>query len=803
MEVLLKYKEITEKEDIEIIKKFTNIKTVIFGEYTQYTYSVAITKNGKTKFEDYIYKTHPLLIKILSRGFSIILKKNEIISILEGPTKFSGKTLIDEDDEEEKDEKVIDDDDVYKHDKIIKWSKKKILEIIETEKANGKFVILRIQKIDNKLYLHVGSKNKHLFFAIEEIDEWIVKPEIGDIIKLVLEDIKKNIDYLTDKRLLEKFSQNYSLCGELCDGQHFMEGDNTINWFGLFIKGKSMETQECFEFMKSIGIKTVSWSIIYDKNSELVELDKVFLLSRCKMNEGSVLRCRNINTNEIILVKTKSVSYITKRFMRQAILGGYAYMVETVKKRFIEAQKYHGLNTNASIKMCNQLIKFGFWLMNKEYPSAVLDVKQVNSIRGCLINGFYHYWSQYLLETGEKEQNFTLEDFGEFDNIEFTKKTEPYKLRNYSEPVCVLFFQGIQGSGKSTLGQNIIDEINKLNDLNKKAIVVEQDRFYGCSLSCQGFLHHNIKNGDGPNIILVTRCNVNEKQYEKYLQLCHKLPSLVTFITPKNIDELYLAICLEGVLHRSANGDNLLVGRKEYPIEEASKFIIDNFKDLKKQKISNEINIFKDDIELKKEVKKIYLEYSKSKNSKSFIDWVKINKEKLHNLRNTIKYLTTQIIDIIDKTFRGINIIYPNNFTYIGLAVKDKDKNNLIEIIKKNNNIIDYSKSTFYVHHCTQIFFGNNKNNNSDIYCKPLDSVDAIIDALVIRKKDGACCFRIKKSSLICNKNNIKIEHVPHITGILPFAEKPVISNQIVALTDETVEIIPLNYELVLTGFYA
>ena len=476
-------------------------------------------------------------------------------------------------------------------------------------------------------------------------------------------------------------------------------------------------------------------------------------------------------------------------------------MVDSVKKRFIDAQKYHGLNTNASIRMCNQLVKFGFWLMNREYPVAVLGVTQVNSIRGCLLNGFSYYWSQYLVETGESEQTFTPEDFGEFDELIFSSNTEPYISRNYANPVCIIFFQGLQGSGKSTLGQCIQ---SKLIKTGKKVTIVEQDRFYGCTLSCQGYLYHNIKNSSGPDVILITRCNANLKQYERYLQICHKLPSLVTFVVPHSVDELYLAVCLEGVLNRSENGDSLLVGRKEFPIEEATNFIMGNYRDFKRQKVDNEIHIYKDNLKLQQDAKYTYSQIAKTKSNKIFIDWVKTNKDELHNIRNPVVNIANEVIQIINKTSNAENLVFSDKLSYIGLAVQDKDKQNLIEFIKKHNAVIDYSKANTHVHHCTQLFLGGKEMTNKDkSYCKPLDAVDAIIDALVIRKTDGSCSFRIRKDSLILNKEHIKMDQIPHITGIIPHTEKPAISNQFIGLTNDSVIIIPMNYELVLIGFYA
>ena len=702
MEFLLSHKNIVEKEDIDIVKKFTFVKTTKFEDFTQYTYSIATTKKGPTQFEDYIYNNYPILVSVVPRGFSIIVKNNQIISVLEGPIKFSGKTAVDEDPEDNQEENLeAIEASIYDHNKILLWASHKELEIIETEKANGKFVIFKIVLVDKVYYLHTGSKNKHLFFPLEKLDLNIGSPDSGVIISSILSDVKSNINNILKPELLDKFAQGYSLCGELCDGQHFMLGDNTISWFGLFKSGHSMNTLESFEFIKGIGLKTVEWSIVYTTESDLSTLDNVFIASRCKLNEGSVLRCRNTVTNEIILVKTKSVSYITKRFMRQSIMKGYSHMVDSVKKRFIDAQKYHGLNTDKSIIMCNQLNRFGFWLMNKEYPVSVLGHVPVNSIRGCLTNGFSHYWNQYLAETGEVEQVFTFEDFGDFDECAFASSTEPYVSRNYTNPAIVLFLQGLQGSGKSTLGEYVKLELEKTG---KKVVIVEQDRFSGCTISCQGFLAHNIKNSLGPDIILVTRCNANPKQYERYLQICHKLPALVAFAVPHCVDELYLGVCLEGVLNRSSSGDLMLVGRKEYSIEEATEFIFGNYRDFKryctlglpnaqskqildctlerpnaqskqildctlgskrpnaqsKQILDctdNEFHVYTPNNKLLTESKEAYSQSVKTKNNKVFTDWVASNKDELHRIRCSIPDLSNEIIKIIIKASNGENLV--------------------------------------------------------------------------------------------------------------------------------------------------
>jgi hypothetical protein len=279
---------------------------------------------------------------------------------------------------------------------------------------------------------------------------------------------------------------------------------------------------------------------------------------------------------------------------------------------------------------------------------------------------------------------------------------------------------------------------------------------------------------------------------------------VVTFIVPRTVDELYLAVCLSGVLNRSESGDSLLVGRKEFPIEEATNFIIGNYKDFVEQKVNNKIDICSQDLKLASEAKKAYLSSGKTANNKGFIDWVKTNKDKLHNIRHSISDLTSEIACIIDKTSRGENLVLSDGLSYVGLAVQDADRIILIDFIKKHNTIIDYSKTIECAFYCIVQFEGG----KDKLCCKPLDSVSATIDALVIRKGDGVCAFRIRANSLILNNVPIVVNQLPYITGIIPYKEykeKPTMSSssQFAGMSADTVCIIPMDYSLVLTGFYA
>lgn len=198
--------------------------------YTLYTYTV---KTPKNKFEDDVYGQNPELLQYLPRACSILVRDNKIINSLEGPKKFSGRTNIDEDPEDDQDITVVKDNQIYDHNKIISWAKSRCLEIVETEKANGKFAICKIIFDNNQKLLLAGSKNNHFLLTYENIDENISMQNLNDISIGILTDIKKNWVGINSLELIDLFNSGYSLAGELCDGQHFTPGDNTISWFGF------------------------------------------------------------------------------------------------------------------------------------------------------------------------------------------------------------------------------------------------------------------------------------------------------------------------------------------------------------------------------------------------------------------------------------------------------------------------------------------------------------------------------------------------------------------------------------------
>jgi hypothetical protein len=839
------------------------------GDYTIHTYTVNLPKN---KFEDDIYSSNPVLLKVLPRACSILVnssgrsssktKGDSIISLLEGPTKFSGRTEIDEDPEEAQAEagSYQKANTIYNHSMIIDWAKNHVLEIVETEKANGKFAICQIVTHHDQTLILCGSKNNHILTTIDGIES-LLQTE-NDIMKSILLDIRTNYDKLLS--LSDWFSQGYSIVGELCDGQHFTDGDNTISWFGLFRNGIPLDDLSIFQ---QYGLKSVPFSTVFTTKNDVSELDNVFLASRCKPNEGSVLRCRNIsmssfleeksetmvrssvnddtylkgNPQTVVLVKTKSINYIVKRFTRQILLRGYKD-IERLRDRFVDAQRYHGLSTEASIRITRQLYEFCMWMMEKEYPCSVLGHQTVTSVRGQLPNGFNTYWKEFLNE-GNKDIVVTPNDFcSSFDKEQYLNETVLYQKRTYDNPAIVVFLQGLQGSGKSSIG-DYCSKFFSGQRYNTRCEYIEQDMYWGDTNACQGALYHMISSAGGPKIIFVTRCNMNHQQYSRYLDICHRLPTVVTFFSPKTVDPFYFMISMAGIMTRSQDGDRLMVGRFDLPFKDIVTFSRTNYDSYIQQTTHNVYPTFEPDSELLEESKKAFREVN------TIIEFVRKHHDLLMSRRFPIHIVCEPIIHTIKLLLDGTyevtpDIVCPSKPIYIGAAVSMFDTGILESILDAH-----LVKGVTYLHHMTTHFCEKGKSplgayvslnpkdcerplgtslsgksssaraEDSDLKGKDLkipantilpgQKLQRMINALVIRKSDGASAFRISTEQGDTKDNSASgrylqqsLEKTYHITARIPSGLTPVVSNSFVGLTDERVKIVPMTIPVKLTGFW-
>ena len=777
------------------------------GIFLLFTFTPKLNKK-KGETEDQFFAQNQSLAPILTRAHTLILtiKDTEVFFWeLQGPVKFTGRTNHDEDPEDESDEAGSKIDDLFNMDQIIQIASESKLEIVSTEKANGKFVICSFFSFEGKTYFIGGSKNNHILFELAEIDSKIEEyshDQGSEIIFKILLDVKNNLDYLLAPETFQKFQEGYSLCGELCDGQHFVPGDDTIEWFGFFKKGQSFDTICGFNLLTTNGLKTVSLYTVYDsaetpfvsREEFMILFEHMIKTSRCSNKEGVVLRFRNKETNDTVLLKVKSVSYIVKRMAREKFKSGFSNMMD-LQKRFVDAAQYHGLNSHAAAQITNQLWQFAFWMIRNNYPGIALGHQPVVGARGSLENGFVKYWTQFLAQTGFDDIHLDESDFGTFNDTIYSSLLEIYPKKNYHNAPLVIFFQGIQGLGKSETAHALS---LRLIAAGHRPIIIEQDLFWGCTKTTQSAFFHYIAGLDNYDIIILSRNNSSTVEYGSYLEIAHSLPSKVIFIAPEQFDTLTFLVALEGIMNRSANGDQLMVGRQHMEFCKVLAMLKSKYKPIERwnkpaeiHAMATIISYYNEDAELRALSEALFEER----------DWNVVESamtpsvlERIHSLRNPLDQIVDQIMAVCSVIFAGDHstVIHQPKTTYIALMVPDDVKEQLCEFTNAHHT--SSTNMTTYLEHVTLKYSQSQKGLSQqelDEFPKPFEKVYVTLDSLVISTTLNCSAFSV--SSIKFGDIVIMIEK-SHITAKIQSHQKPAISKSYIRKRDdESIQVIPFS----------
>jgi len=744
--------------DTNHFNKVISTRKQVQGNLTTYTFS---PKPPKGKADDEVYQQNPDLQSLLYRGMTLIFDTDTGIFVtdLTGPRKFSGKDSRDDDDNSG----VV----LFSMKRAATWSSENQCAIIQTSKANGKFVICKLFLHNDIVYVIFGSKNIHRTVELSLLSTFLEQDtDLSDILQALGQDILCHQDSLL--KLMDHFTTgNWTLLGELEDGLHFTPGDNTVAWIGLFRDGVSENNHETIQMLNEVGLRTVSSKVVYTPGDSIEKFHLAFQLARCSQDEGDVLVIRNIVTNEEMLCKSKSASYIFKRMAREKWKGNPTKFFSGLMTRVVETADYHGLNTDASIRVTAQLFQFVIWMgITKGYPASVLDHQPVVATRGVLSNGFNNYWQEFLIETDSIDITLTPDDFGEFNTVEYLSSPELEVIPTTSCAKC-LFMQAIQGTGKSTV-TNLLDVVQ-----------VEQDMCWGDTKVTQFQLMWHLLNGHD---VVVSRCNVNPKQYQAYLKIAMDTGAQVFFATSNNTSSpLYLAIALAGVKNRSTNGDMMMVGRIECPMDDVIKFTTGNWKDLTVESKAVVIPSFRMDGKLEANA-------ADALKKNKMADFVESNFTELMALRLPLGTILTDYQNLLD-TPPPTAILTKSivDTTYVGLEVVDRSP--LVAAIQKLDPNFRF-KDKMVCGHLTQVF-----NPKKVPGTKPVpigEQCMVFIDKYVIRESDGASAFRVSRVIDSAGKD-VKISSgKPHITAMLSGGSTPADSGSFV-FAEDGVSVIPLE----------
>ena len=769
-------------------------------QFITYTYTIK-HKNNKRAPDDQIYDQNPNLLKILPRGCTLLVTENRfsggkrevIVGHLEGSRKFSGYQAYDDDQEEGKNKYTT--KNIFKFDKIKEWAENSELTAVHTEKKNGKNCLLTIVPYNCRFILLGGSKNFHVPIPSTVLrdpllwNKFKTKFNLGNIVEGIFEYYITMLPIIFNSPYLITNLTRYTMGGEYCDGQHFTDGDNKVYQFGLFDNGVALNPLQTLLELHKEGLDVVPFKEVYGYESEPQILDGILKLGKLSKGEGGVTYLTNIVTEETILVKDKAVGYIVKRMMRQILMRGTRYITD-IQRRIKESVDYHNLNTSAAIRITKKLQNFAKWFVEKKYPTKVLGVTEVSAVKGKLENGFYKYWSEFMQETGISDIIVEASDLGRFDaNVYERANLSLYDSRPIFNRPLVIFFQGLQGSGKSTLGAKVVELLTRAG---VKARIFEQDDYWGDSNSCQGAIYHEINNSNGGDVILITRCNFEPKQYNRYLDIAHQSSCKILFFSPKYMDPLYYAVSMAGIIKRSGEGDQLMVGRYEYEVEEVANFTYKFYKSYSRHYQGIDYVGYINNHKLSNEAAK------NINNLDAMIKFIKDNKDNLNQLRLPIRDIAITIVDKIMETMVGgysSDYVLPKDIIYSGFFLNQIDH----EILKQFCMQYNSSPGEYICHHCTQKYYGKKGKKGA---LNPFDQYKLIIDKLVIRKSDGAMAFSVKEVKNI-QSGEIVTPDRAHITAFLPPGVKAMESRgYVTSLDSNIVDIVNWNAEFQTTSLW-
>lgn len=765
------FPELSESQINEIGKNIT-ITTKKYGDFTIYTIKVK-TKRGMG--DDETYCKYPLLLANIPRAFSVVVDADDnIVYVLRGVTKFGGAAPDDEDADGDADV-GSDTSSIFPWEEVMDAAKNGNLKIDRTVKSNGKFGIVGAFDRDDEHYFVAGSKNSHRVCAAtkEALAAFIESLDSGNdaIIRKVFADILRNFDILTSEPIMSKMLKGMVLCGELEDGQHFVtpsaENLNTIAFFGIFSGGEAHQTLETLNFLKESGLRTVSFEQVFNLGDDPNEIKNVIKKARSSDGEGVVLYFTF--EGQTYLLKAKSTLYKFKRTAREMLKGGWINFLK-MRERFSKDDKvkYHGLTDEATARIVHALMQFAIWGMKKQLPCGILNCMPINSVKGILdANGFCTYWDMFLTDRPEMKEMISLtpEDFGPFDKAKFLANplVALPKRPSTSKRTIVVFTQGLQGSGKSTITASMIEN---LRGMVLTVEQVEQDQFYGCTQSAQSWLQYLLISDTPPDIIFVSRCNLNGDHYRSYLNIARTNGGRVIFMGSSALGSYQdLALAFLGVLKRSDTSDSLMVGRHELPPEQVVEILCKGFRSLSRHPQMAPITCQKDDQEIEDKAKAAFLA-----GEEAFRKFCEDNREWIYATKLSVDEITSQLVQILtsDDILRYEVHRTLAETMYIALCLNPEDRKKLMELMTKLSN------GTVPDGHITQEYLGTPKKNagkrttNVSNLQRPGTKCSVHVSALVSFKKTGQKAYRVSEI-LDSDGNPVDVASgKPHITAFVP-----------------------------------
>lgn len=408
-------------------------------------------------------------------------------------------------------------------------------------------------------------------------------------------------------------------------------------------------------------------------------------------------------------------------------------------------------------------IKNGYQNLDRIYLNNYID----NSIDKTILKKLYYVGIKLMLEKKNVEEidKELIKEY--YEKIEINEKYE--KKLSILEKPTIYFIQGLQGSGKTTIGKLLGNYL-------------DQDEFNGSTKSCQGYLYQysNYIKED----LYLGRCNINKKHYQKYLEICWRNNCKVIFLTQKR-KPLWMAICLSNIFKRSNSYKNLIVGNSILDPLMTIGILRDNYRNYQEMEYGLKYQIYNNNKELEEEFKKIY------KDNNLFLEFVIKNHDRLQKLLKPLDNLLLEI-NYLKEDKRLINYILPEkkNMVYTGVFVNHQE---ILDLIPEEIKIkLKTLKGKISGDHVTQNYIGKKPTVKFPILTLEKEYKIIIYDLVI--NQDNFMAFQVK---IFDNDNEISVfSNQPHLTLFTPNGFKPLQASKFIN-DNINVQRIPINKEII------
>ena len=699
--------------------------------------------------DDSFFQKYPQYHKHFPRCFSItqVKKKNgkewEVVKqvILRGFYKFTGLTEGDEDDSKPCGSLVPPNlTSLY-------------TKVLRIEKLNGKCSGVRLFQVDDVWWIVGGSKGVHRCVRLEHFEEDLdaldkkTSPLIYQILRSFYREYMSTTpekQQLIKKRLGE---EEYSLCGELEDGQHMEphEGEPTVRWFGLANSSErfSEETSltghilENLQEIEGWGFSVPQYQLM--SKEEHLELSKTERFQRGK--EGWVKHYLNDNHETVFVEKVKTVWYVLIRMLREAVKGSDNILSNApgkIKSRLRDRNSFLKLPETMLVVWYRLMVKFVKWFVEKGYTKSVIGF--TNEARG-----MGNVWQEFLMEHPDE-----TDDFG--NPHDYIKDLPKSNLNENFQERLLVCMQGIPGNGKTALAEWIRERQILCETL-------EQDTFKGDKRLCLQRLDELLASEN--RIIILARNNSKPFQYQQFLNAANEANWKVLFVTPSELmqkdsrQDKFVEICETSVKERTGHL---------------------TFDALKPQDRVKIVRSFRSQFTPAQISSHIHSTYR--------MDWLQQTDSGTYE-RRTLESMGSELLSVINQRIK----LSPEP-VYIGLPLSSPFRDGLQKCISQYFKMQPDSK-VLLDHLTLQHSFNLTSNNSS--WTRFKERMEALwkiqVIALHLKKESvekGSQAVHLHTHAVfecrVYDENNVEVTDqiesgFAHITGIIPKSDAPKISN--------------------------